>query len=317
MNWRLCRLILCCALIRSSSWAAAADAPEAPATEAQLQQMFKAGDFQGVALKATRVLQLKGDAAKGYNRAKVQMLKGEAQLHLKQVSPALDAFAAAAKEATDPKDAALATATDMLVRKSPGLKYTVRPRGGGKPEVLDILDEAGRKQALAALYAEEAAAAAPKLKAAESAKLLPVIIDALKALTHLGALEQAANGTDEKTAASAKELGTHAQALMNEAVQSIANDVQKIGLSANSVTRQNDPNGGYVMVKRGLSQVDTRALRADVTNGGKIADAAKELSAVTKVASLTAVASDASKAVADAQRLLDTDWSSPRGTMKR
>jgi hypothetical protein len=282
--------------------------------------MFKAGDFQGVALKATRVLQLKGDAAKGYNRAKVQMLKGEAQLRLKQVSQALDAFGAAAKEATDPKDAALATATETLVRKSPGLKYAVRPKGGGKPEVLDILDEAGRKQAMSALYVDEAALAAPKLKAGESAKTLPIIIEALKTVSRLGALEQAANGTDEKTAASAKELGTHAQTLMTDAVKSIANDVQKIGLSANSVTRQNDPSGGYVMVKRGLSQVDTRALRADVDNGGKIADAAKELSAVTKVASLAGVASDASKAVADAQRLLDTDWSTTGrggGTMKR
>jgi hypothetical protein len=107
---------------------------------------------------------------------------------------------------------------------------------------------------------------------------------------------------------------------MTDAVKSIANDVQKIGLSANSVTRQSDPSGGYVMVKRGLSQVDTRSLRADVDNGGKIADAAKELSAVTKVASLAGVASDASKAVADAQRLLDTDWSTTGrggGTMKR
>ncbi|MDB5322864.1 MAG: hypothetical protein JWN40_4495 [Phycisphaerales bacterium] len=318
MNWRLFRMALLCVVV-GWSLTAGADGPEAPATEAQLQQMFKDGDFQGLALKATRVLQLKGDAAKAYNRPKVMMLKGEAQLRLKQVSQALDAFAGAAKESTDAKEAATATATEMLVRKSPGLKYTVRPKGGGKSESLDILDEAGRKQAMSALYADEAAIAAPKIKAGESAKTLPIIIEALKTVSRLGALEQAATGSEEKTTASAKELGTHAQTLMTEAVRSIAADVQKIGLSANSVTRQSDGNGGYLMVKRGLSPVDTRALRADVDNGGKIADAAKELSAVTKVASLGAVASDATRAVADAQRLLDTDFSTARGggTMKR
>jgi hypothetical protein len=274
--------------------------------------MFKDGDYQGVALKATRVLQIKGDAAKGYNRPKILMLKAESQLRLKQVSQALEALGAAAKEATDPKDAATATATELLVRKSPGLKYTIRPKGGGKPETLDILDEAQRKQAMEALYADEAALAAPKIKAAENAKTMPAIIEALKTVSHLGALEQVATGSDEKTAASAKELGTHAQSLMTDAVRSIANDVQKLNLSANSVTRQSDGNGGYIMVKRGLSPQDTRALRADVDTGGKIADAAKELATVTKVTSLAAVATDANKAVADAQRLLDTDFSTNR-----
>jgi hypothetical protein len=313
MNWRLIQVVLVLCVWVGFSWAVRADGPEGPPSEAQLQQMFKDGDYQGVALKATRVLQIKGEAAKGYNRAKVLMLKAEAQLRLKQVSQALEAFAAAAKEATDPKEAATATATEILVRKSPGLKYTLRPKGGGKPEMLDILDEAGRKQAMAALYADEAALAAPKIKAAENAKTLPVIIEALKTVAHLGALELAANGTDEKTAASAKELGTHAQTLMTDAVRSIANDVQKIGLSANSVMRQSDGNGGYIMAKRGLSPQDTRALRADADNGGKIADAAKELSTVTKVTTLAAVATEANKAVADAQRLLDTDWSTNRG----
>jgi hypothetical protein len=179
--------------------------------------------------------------------------------------------------------------------------------------MLDILDDAQRKQAMAALYADEQAAAAPKIKAAENAKTLPVIIEGLKTVWRLGMLEQVVNGSDEKTAAAAKELGTHAQTLMTDAVRSIANDVQKIGLSANSVMRQSDGNGGWIMAKRGLSPQDTRALRADADNGGKIADAAKELATVTKVTTLAAVATDANKAVADAQRLLDTDFSPNRG----
>jgi hypothetical protein len=309
-RWFSAGAVLC--VLLGFTWALRAAGPEAPPSEAELQQMFKDGDYQGVALKATRVLQIKGEAAKGYNRAKVLMLKAEAQLRLKQVSQALEAFAAVPKETTDPKEIATATTTEMLVRKSPGLKYTVRPKGGGKPETLDILDQAQRKQALAALYVEEEAAAAPKIKAAENAKTMPIIIEGLKTVSKLGMLEQVVNVSDEKTAAAAKELGTHAQSLMTDAVRSISNDVQKLSLSANSVTRQSDGNGGYIMVKRGLSPQDTRALRADVDTGGKIADAAKELSTVTKVASLVAVANDANRAVTDAQRLLDTDFSPNR-----
>lgn len=313
MSWRCLTVAAVLGLLTVCNWSVHADGPEAPPTEAQLQQMFKDGDYQGVALKATRVLQIKGEAAKGYNRTKILMLKAEAQLRLKQVSQALEAFTAAAKEATDPKDAATATATELLVRKSPGLKYTIRPKGGGKPETLDILDEAQRKQAMAALYTDEAALAAPKIKAAENAKAMPAIVEALKTVSHLGALEQVTTGSDEKTAASAKELGTHAQSLMTDAVRSIASDVQKLNLSANSATRQSDGSGGYIMVKRGLSPQDIRALRADVDTGTKIADAAKELAAVTKVTALAAVATDANKAVSDAQRLLDTDFSTTRG----
>src|SRR5678816_2907786 len=113
MNRRMIPAVSVLCVCAVFSWAVRADGPEGPASEAQLQQMFKDGDYQGVALKATRVLQIKGEAAKGYNRAKILMLKAEAQLRLKQVSQALEAFAAAAKETTDPKEAATATATEM------------------------------------------------------------------------------------------------------------------------------------------------------------------------------------------------------------
>jgi hypothetical protein len=313
MRWGIRVLMVACVV---AGWRASAVAQEAVGTEAELRQMLKDGQYQPLVLKATRLLQLKGNAANGVNRAKVYMLKGEAQLHLKQGAQAIDSFANAAKEAKDPKDAALATATEALARKSAAGKYTVRSKTGGKPEVIDILDEEGRKKAFAALYEEESRLAAPKIKAGESARVLPAIVEALKVVMRLGAIEQAAFGTDEKTAATAKNLGAHAQKLLQEGLLGISGEVKQVSARANRQTRQKDAvSGGWVMVKEGLSPVDTRLLRADVNNCDKIAEAAKDFATVTKVSALGDVSSEAARVSAEAQKLLDTDWNPGRGNL--
>lgn len=313
MRWGIQWVLVLCAV---GCLCLTAGAQEAVGTEAELQQMLKDGQYQPLVLKATRMLQLKGNAANGLDRAKVLMLKGEAQLRLKQGAQAIDSFASAAKEAKDPKEAALASATEALVRKSAGGKYTVRPKGGGKPEVLDILNDDGRKKAFEALYEQESTLAAPKIKAGESAKVLPAIVEALKTVMRLGAIEQAAFGTDEKTAAAAKNLGTHAQKLLQSAVQDISAEVRQVSARANRLIRQKDnASGAWVMVKEGLSPVDTRLLRADVNNCGKIAEAAKDFASVTKVEALGNVSTEAARVEAEAQKLLDTDWNPGRGNL--
>jgi hypothetical protein len=233
-----------------------------------------------------------------------------------QGAQAIDSFASAAKEAKDPNEAAMATATEALVRKSAGGKYTVRSKTGGKPEVIDILDDEGRKKAFAALYEAEAALAGPRIKAGESARVLPAIVEALKTVMRLGAIEQAAFGTDEKTAASAKNLGTHAQKLLQEALLGISGEVKQVSARANRLIRQKDQvSGAWVMIKEGLSPVDTRLLRADINNCDRIAEAAKDFATVTKVAALGDVSSEAARVSAEAQKLLDTDWNPGRGTV--
>ena len=315
MRWGIQWVLVLCAV---ACWHVSARAQEGAAAgvEAELQQMLKEGQYQPAVQRASRALALKGAAATGVNRSKVFMLRGEAQLHLKQGAQAIDSFASAAKEAKDPKDAALATATEALVRKSAGGKYTVKSKTGGKPEVIDILDEEGRKKAFAALYEEESTLAAPKIKAGESAKVLPAIVDALKVVMRLGAIEQAAFGTDEKTAATAKNLGAHAQKLLQEALLGISGEVKQVSARANRQTRQKDAvSGGWVLVKEGLSPVDTRLLRADVNNCDKIAEAAKDFATVTKVSALGDVSSEAARVSAEAQKLLDTDWNPGRGNL--
>jgi len=92
---------------------------------------------------------------------------------------------------------------------------------------------------------------------------------------------------------------------------------QSAWLSAIVVKRPARKKVTVLGARYGDLTVETRALRADADTGAKIADAAKELSAVTKVASLAAVATDANKAVADAQRLLETDFSTTRSGTRR
>jgi hypothetical protein len=307
-----CVLVWCALACCQLSARAQADA----GAEAELQQMLKDGQYQPAIQRASRALALKGESAKSVNRAKVYMLKGEAQLHLKQGAQAIDSFAGAAREAKDPKDAALATATEALVRKSAGGKYTVRSKTGDKPQVIDILDEEGRKKAFAALYEEESALAAPRIKAGESAKVLPAIVDALKVVMRLGAIEQAAFGTDEKTAATAKNLGAHAQKLLQDALLGISGEVKQVSARANRQTRQKDTaSGSWVMVKEGLSPVDSRLLRADMYHSDQVAAAAQPFAAVTNVAALGDVSSEAVRISADAQKLLDTDWNPGRGNL--
>jgi hypothetical protein len=282
--------------------------PEPPATMEELNQLFKAGEYQPLVLKATRVLQLKGDAAKPYDRVKVFMLKGEAQLRLKQTTPALDAFASAAKEAKDFKEAATPIATEALVRKSPGFKYSVKPTGGGKPESLDILDDAQRKKAFAALYADEVTATTAKFRAAARATSLPAIVEAIKLAPRLRALELAADGTDDKTLASIKDLGTHAEELMKDGLSKMNATVMEISKSANTLERSVDSYGSVTTRKRGINPQETRTLRNLVDTAGKISTTAKEMGDVTAVATLSGVSKEAERVGTEAQKLLDTDW---------
>jgi hypothetical protein len=298
---------------------AATPANEPLPTEDDLRQLFKAGDYQPLVLKATRILQLKGDAAKKYKRYDILMLKGEAQLRLKQLPGAIESFAAAAKEAKEPKEVNLAAALEILVRKSPGGKYILKGLPGSPPDQYDIADEQGRKRAFEALYSDEASAAGPKIKAAENAQSLPPILDGLKVVSRLRILELIAKGTDEKTTDSAKELGVHAAKLMTAAVDGLRRDVQIISARANSTIRSTNPQSGTTAgyQQRGLWPADTKALREYINTADQITQAAKDLQTATKAEGLANVAAASEKVAAEAQALLDTDFSTQRGGTKR
>src|SRR5207249_8172003 len=107
--------------------------------------------------KSLRALAVKGDAAKQPERGAIEALKAESHLHLTQFPQAGEAFTAAAKDSIDAKDIGLYRATALLIKRSPGGRYTPKPSPDAKEksEPTDIVVDDSRKKAFAALYTDE------------------------------------------------------------------------------------------------------------------------------------------------------------------
>src|SRR4051812_17173182 len=124
-----------------------ADTPEAEAlpTGDELHQLYKDKQYQPLLQKIARVLLLRGNAAKRYDRVDLLMLKGDTHLQLKEQSLAGNAYAAAIKEIndqTDPKEAAVAKAMALLIKRSRNNMFTPQTAPPGKvPQPISIVDE--------------------------------------------------------------------------------------------------------------------------------------------------------------------------------
>src|SRR5207302_4158877 len=120
--WLITASIVVMAMGLPLAVAAAPAAPaEALATSDELRQLFKDKQYQPLLQKLQRVLLLKGDAAKPYDRCELLMLKGETHLQLKEQSLAATSYAEAVKAIdaqTDAKEAASAQATVLLVKRA-------------------------------------------------------------------------------------------------------------------------------------------------------------------------------------------------------
>ena len=126
MSRSLTSLFTVIILVCMPSLAFTADSPLP--TPDQVRELIVTGQPQEALQGIARLLAVKGELAVSLDRSELYMLRGEAQLQLKQSSSALASFALAAKGATDAKQAAVATATETLVQKSPGLLYVPKKR---------------------------------------------------------------------------------------------------------------------------------------------------------------------------------------------
>src|SRR5689334_16922109 len=134
-----------------------ADTPAEPIpTYDELEQLFKDQQYQPLLQKLSRVLVLKGDAARRYDRIKLLMLKGDTHLELKENSLAMAAYQSAVKaidEQTDKRVAATARATELLVKRSRAFNFTPRTAPAGQiPQPISILDVAQRPACFAAMF---------------------------------------------------------------------------------------------------------------------------------------------------------------------
>src|SRR5580765_6335680 len=74
---------------------------EALPTAAEIHQLYDEAKYPQVLQKLQRVLILKGEAAKPYDRHDLLRLRGETQLHLKAQAPAAQSFTEAAAATDD------------------------------------------------------------------------------------------------------------------------------------------------------------------------------------------------------------------------
>ena len=330
---------------------AAGNANSLPTTD-EIHQLFKDEKYKETLQRLSRVLALKGEAAKAYDRHDLLRLRGEAQLKLKDVSGAATSFEQAAKEAPDDKARAVDLATQIVIKRSKNQTFTPAPRKGAKsadkgPEQaagkldksgpIDVGDPEKRTDAFAALFAEQKAEVEPKLKAAKDAKSLPPVVDALQAAGGLRNLELAATGDDAQVKALVQEIAARAQKMMAGAVRDMTDTVTQIEESANRLQEVMTPvrgpgglggvGGAYAersYKKRGLTTPDMKDLRRVIADCQKLVPAVKEL--VDKLGDsgedFKPIGKDAVEVGTRAQKVLTTDYAdsytrSPRNERDR
>src|SRR5687768_9382169 len=160
---------------------------------------------------------------------------------MKESSAAATAFEQAAKEAPDDRAKAVDAASVLLVKRSRNLTFTPAAKKGanaGRPaaaEPLDITDPEKRKEAFAAMFAEQKEQVAPRVKAAKDAKALPPIVQALEAAGGLRTLEIAATGEDAEVKGMVADLSDKALKMMAGAVADMTKAVDLIDQSANDL----------------------------------------------------------------------------------
>jgi hypothetical protein len=276
--------------------APAKDAKDALPTMAELRQQFKDGKHQDVLKQIQRLLQLKGDAAKPYDRYELFCLRGESFLRIKSMSLAADAFDDAAEVAKDnSKKEGLARGTAVLIRRSKQVGYVPRPARAerGKPPPppppappapMQIVEEADRKAAFARLLEDERAAVVPKLEAAQKGTSLPPIIEVAKMLGDLQAVEIAATGKGEATQAMTTDLAARSHDLIATALNAMNDAIEAAWAHASTETWEVDRHGNRIrMVGRvGLHGDGAANVRFAVEQSELLAPAAAILWRVTQ-----------------------------------
>jgi hypothetical protein len=304
--------------------AARADSPVAAAealpSGEQLHQLFKDKQYAVLLQKLSRVLQLRGDAARTYDRIDLLLLKVEAHLQLKEQSLAIAAATAAVKaideDHTDLKQAAVARATEKLLKQTHGYTFTPRTAPRGQiPQPISLLDVDRRADCFAAMFNDAKFDIASKMRAAKSAKTLVPIIDAIKAVGELRTLELAAYGKDEQSVAQLDGLANQAKDLMAKAVKDLkaqadkdhdrANDVLPVRIDARV-----GASNAQLYYKKGLEGDMLRELNKIIAESEAIADAARQFADISKAAAegFGEVQEAAEKVAKSAKATLEDDY---------
>jgi hypothetical protein len=302
--WLIC-------LLPSLAIAAPADERGLPPME-QLGEMLEQKQYQPLLQTIARVLALRGEAAKAYDRGKVLLLKGEAHLRMKAGGPAVAAFNEAAEEATDPTDVAVGRATALLIKRSDQFKYKPQTGGLAKVAAHDIL--ADRKAAFEALRDDELAEVTPKVRYARGAKTLPAIIGVVKSTQHLRALEMVTTGEAAETRKLLDGLADHAAKLLNDEIFKMETRLATMEKEANEIIPVRDrlPDGQIISSHRrqGLTDRDMKEIRSIIGTCEKIVPVSEELSELFSAddSRFAGAAGGAARLYEQAKTVLQTDY---------
>ncbi len=316
------------AVVFSTLPALAAELAPLPTTE-ELKAAYDAGQYQPLLTKLTRVLNLKGDAAKPYDRVDLELLRANTALQLKQQSLAgasLEEAVKAITPQTPPKLANEVIAMRALVKRSSALAFTPKTDAGkGKP--ISLTDPAQRKPAMEALLADCKAEVAAKTKAAASSKSLLPIIAGINGIDELRAIEMTAAETDTASQDIAGELASQAASLMDEAMKKFTPRINRIRDDANVLVANpqqqetvTDKKGKKTKAaakpttyhKMGLNSNYTRELNAIVDTCQRISSACKDFTRVAPrhATNFKSISDAADQAVKDATEVLNADYKS-------
>lgn len=280
-----CSLLLLAFVTIAAPSALGANADPSAAVD-DIKAAYEKGDYNETLRLISRVLALKGKAAEGLDRIELLRLRAESHLKLKATTNAITALeeaAKAAKTAQDDKAASEARALILLIKRSKNLQFTPKltVEKGAAKEPIDITDTEKREAALAALYAEEKAAARPKVVAADKTKELPKVATALKEVVPLKDLEIAAKGEDSETAATIKDLVDKAHTLMAKGLDKATANTERIAERANQIvqyTYTRADGGQETRTKRqGIDREDAANLKATINDCKVVFDSCKQL----------------------------------------
>ena len=265
--------------------APAADAETAP-TVADVRKALENNDGTEALRLVSQLLSLRGKAAQGLDRYELFMLKAEGHLCQRAGDAAAQSFKQAAEQTNNREQAAMARASEQLIRRSRRLAYTPKRVVKGqvaKRDPIDIVDPEKRKTALQALLVDEMAELAPKLQAAKGSRSLVPALKAMQSARDLATLELAANGSADQVNGLVEDLKQSCKELLTRTMEKSTKRIDQVTQMANDpeLVRQVFPNpyGGFEVEvaerRRGLKRQDIGELKAladtcdQVAAGGK------------------------------------------------
>ncbi|MGF1632681.1 MAG: hypothetical protein ACFCVE_02425 [Phycisphaerae bacterium] len=267
--------------------AAAAAIADGPLTQGQLEQLLAERDYAGVLRESSRVLALRGQAAAGYDRHAVLLLKAEAHLRQRQLRLAQRALEEAVTAAADIPEAAggdlaRAQSAALLELTKRALPAGYKPQVAGGGQGLIPIDEPERRtEALTALFTDVRFDAEQQLAEAQKRGQIPAYLEAGAKLRFARQLELAATGQTALTDRSLERLVRELDLLTADALAKLENQATRISQEASEFVRVErvinvggQPVRDTVWRRRGLSTDHRNALKSIGTTTAKLVEAA-------------------------------------------